>query len=89
LATAHALHYGTGIRVGGEPAFLMSFESEAATVYQVWPRHRHQEVQEIITAEYGGVMVTDRGRSYDAQTFDDVRQQKCWAHIQRPLSDVL
>ncbi len=68
----------TGWRVGGEPAFLMAFETEAATVYQVRPRHRHEEVQEVIPADDVGVMVTDRGRSYDAQAFNDVRQQKCW-----------
>jgi Transposase IS66 family/impB/mucB/samB family C-terminal domain len=79
----------TGWRVGGESAFLMAFETEAATVYQVWPRHRHEEVQEVIPADYIGVMVTDRGRSYDAQAFDDVRQQKCLAHVQRSLSEVL
>lgn len=79
----------TGWRVGGEPAFLMAFETDAATVYQVRPRHRHEEVQEAIPADDIGVMVTDRGRSYDAHAFDDVRQQKCLAHIQRSLSEVL
>jgi len=79
----------TGWRVGGEPAYLMAFETEAATVYQIRPRHRHQEVQEVIPADYTGVLVTDRGRSYDARAFDDVRQQKCLAHIQRSISDVL
>ena len=55
----------TGWRVGGESACLMAFETDAATVYQVRPRHRHEEVQEVIPADYVGVMVTDRGRSYD------------------------
>jgi hypothetical protein len=32
---------------------------------------------------------TSLGRSYDAQAFDDVRQQTCLAHIQRSLSEVL
>jgi hypothetical protein len=79
----------TGWRVKGEPAHLMAFETEAATVYQIRPRHRHEEVQEVIPADYPGVMVRDRGRSYDAQAFDNVRQQKCLAHIQRSISDVL
>ena len=79
----------TGWRVGGEAAHLMVFETEAATVYQIRPRHRHQEVQEVIPADYPGAMVTDRGRSYDAQAFDDVQQQKCLAHIQRSISKVL
>jgi transposase len=53
----------TGWRGGGEPAYLMAFETEAATIYQIRPRHRHEEVQEVISADYAGVMVTDRGRS--------------------------
>lgn len=79
----------TGWRVGGKPAHLMAFETEAATVYQVRPRHRHEEVQEVIPTSYAGVMVTDRGRSYDAQAFDGVDQQKCLAHILRSISDVV
>jgi transposase len=79
----------TGWRVGGEPAFLMAFETEAATVYQVRPRHRHEEVQEVIPADDVGVMVTDRGRRDEAQAFDKVRQHKCLAPIQRSRRDVL
>jgi transposase len=79
----------TGGRVGGESAFLLAFETEAATVYQVRPRHRHEAVQEVIPADSIGVMVTDRGRSDDAHAVDDVRQQKCLAHVQRSLSEVL
>lgn len=79
----------TGWRVGGEAAHLMAFETDAVTVYQIRPRHRHDEVQEVIPADYPGVMVTDRGRRDDAQAFDTVRQQKCLAHIQRSISDAL
>ena len=57
----------TGWRVGGEGAFLMAFETDDATVYQVRSRHRNEEVREVVPGDYGGVMVTDRGRSYDAQ----------------------
>jgi transposase len=79
----------TGWRVAGAPAYLMAFETEEATVYQIRSRHRHEEVQEVISADYAGVLVTDRGRSYDAQAFDGVPQQKCLAHIQQSISDVL
>jgi transposase len=79
----------TGWRVGGAPAHLMAFETDAATVYQIRPRHRHEEVREVIPADYAGVMVTDRGRSYDARAFDHVDQQKCLAHILRSISDVV
>jgi transposase len=79
----------TGWKVGGENAQLMAFDTDQATVYQVRPRHRHQEVEEVVPRNYRGVMVTDRGRSYDAKAFHRVKQQKCLAHLQRTLSEVL
>ena len=51
----------TGWRVDGGPAFLMAFETDEATVYQVLARHRNEEVREVVPSDYGGVMVTDRG----------------------------
>lgn len=79
----------TGWREGGRPAWLMAFETDRATVYQVRPRHRNEEVRERIPADYAGVMIADRGRSYDAVELAGVRQQKCLAHVLRSLSDVL
>lgn len=79
----------TSWRVGGEPAYLMAFETDEVTIYQIRSQHRHEEVQEVIPPDYAGVMVTDRGRSYDAQAFDAVAQQKCLAHILRSIRDVL
>lgn len=87
---AEAVHTDdTGWRVGGEPAHLMAFETAAVTVYQIRERHRNEEVREVVPAAYEGVLVTDRGRSYDASELAGVRQQKCLAHIQRTLSEVL
>lgn len=43
----------------------------------------------MIPADYEGVMVTDRGSSYDAQAFDNVMPPKCLSHILRSLRDVL
>jgi len=79
----------TGWRVGGSPAWLMAFETHTATVYQVRPRHRNEEVRERIPADYAGVMITDRGQSYDAAERAGVRQQKCLAPVLRSLSEVL
>jgi transposase len=79
----------TGWRVGGENAHLMAFDTDQVMVYQVRPRHRHQEVQEVVPADYQGVMVTDRGRSYEAHSFSRVKQQKCLAHLQKTLSILL
>jgi transposase len=78
-----------GWRVGGEPAQLMAFETAPVTVYQIRARHRTEEGREVVPADYEGVVVTDRGRSYEAQALAGVRQQKCLAHIQRSLSEVL
>jgi transposase len=79
----------TGWKVGGEKAHLMAFDTDQATVYQVRPRYRHQEVQEVVPANYRGVMVTDRGRSYEAHSFKGIKQQKCLAHLQKALSTLL
>ncbi len=79
----------TGWRVGGDPAFLMAFETDETTVYQVRSRHRNEEVRELIPSDYGGVMVADRSRSYDACTLSGVKQQKCMAHILRSISEAL
>ena len=73
----------------GEGAFLMAFETEDATVYQVRGRHRNEEVREVVPGDYAGVMVTDRARSYDAQALSGVRQQKCLAHVLRSISEVV
>lgn len=79
----------TGWRIGGEPAQLMVFESEQQTVYQIRRRHRNEEVREVIGDDYQGTLCTDRGRSYDAKELRDVAQQKCLAHIQRSIEEVL
>jgi len=79
----------TGWRVGGEAAWLMTFETDTATVYQVRPRHRNEEVREVVPADYRGVMVADRGTTYDAAELSAVKQQKCLAHVLRSLSGVL
>lgn len=78
-----------GWRVGGEPAQLLGFATEAATVSQIRSRHRHAAVQEVIPAADAGVMVTDRGRRDEAQIFVRVAQHKCLAHILRSISDVV
>ena len=79
----------TGWRVGGKTAFLMGFETDRAAVYQIRPQHRNEEVREIIPSDYGGVMITDRGKSYDAGEFDAVEQQKRLGHILRNITEVL
>jgi transposase len=71
----------TSWRVRGQNAHLMAFDTDEATVYQSSPGTGAREVQE--------VMVTDRGRSYEAHSFRKVRQQKCLSHLQKTLSTLL
>jgi transposase len=79
----------TGWRVGGERAHLMIFETDTATVFQVRARHRNEEVREVIGEDYRGVLVTDRGKSYDAKELEAVKQQKCIPHALRSINRVL
>src|SRR3954447_5945324 len=79
----------TGWRVGGESAQLMIFVTDTATVFQVRPQHRNEEVREVIGDNYGGVLVTDRGKSYDAKELEAVKQQKCIPHALRSINEVL
>jgi transposase len=79
----------TGWRVGGERAHLMIFETDTATVFQVRAQHRNEEVREVIGDDYPGVLVTDRGKSYDAKELAGVKQQKCIPHALRSIDQVL
>lgn len=79
----------TGWRTGGRNTFLMGFDSARTAVFQIRPQHRNQEVQEIIPVDFAGVLVTDRGVSYDARAFAAMRQQKCLAHLLKNISMVL
>jgi transposase len=79
----------TGWRVGGEPASLRAVETDAAPVAPRRSRHRHAAVHAVLPADDVGVMVTERGRSYEAQAFAEVHQHTCLAHGQRSRSDVL
>jgi hypothetical protein len=78
----------TGWRVGGRTAFLMAFVNPQLAVYQVRNRHRNEEVRELIPADFKGILVCDRGKSYDAEELLGLRQQKCLAHLLRNASDV-
>jgi transposase len=90
VATAPAVHTDdTGWRIHGETAHLMAFDTGQATVFQIRRRHRNEEVRELIPADYAGVMITDRGKSYDAEEFLGVQQQKCLDHLKENINEVL
>jgi len=78
----------TGWRVGGRTAFLMAFVNASLAVYQIRNQHRNEEVRELVPADFAGVLVCDRGKSYDAEELRSVPQQKCLAHLLRNAADV-
>lgn len=79
----------TGWRVGGQNAFLMAFDTDEATLYQIRSRHRNEEVREVLPADYAGVMISDRGKSYEAGELAGIAQQRCLSHLLRNVSDVV
>jgi transposase len=90
VATAPAVYTDdTGWRIHGETAHLMTFDTDQATVFQIRRRHRNEEVRELIPADYVGVMVTDRGKSYDAEELLGVKQQKCLDHLKENINEAL
>ena len=64
----------------------MALETETTTIYQIRPWHHHEAVQAIIPADDAGGMVTDRGRSDEAQAFDRVEPHTCLAPSRRSRS---
>ncbi len=78
----------TGWRVGGRTAFLMAFVNSSLAVYQIRDRHRNEEVRELVPADFAGVLVCDRGKSYDAEELSAVAQQKCLGHLLRNAAAV-
>ena len=90
VATAPAVYTDdTGWRIHGQTAHLMTFDTDQATVYQIRRRHRNDEVRELVPADYAGVMITDRGKSYDAERLLGVQQQKCLDHLKENIHEVL
>jgi len=80
----------TGWRVAGQSAQLMVFTTEQGdTLYQIRPRHRNEEVREVLPSDWQGTMVTDRGRSYDAWQLAGVKQSKCSFHVLGSIEQVL
>src|ERR671918_364590 len=96
MAAAHALHYQVGIPVRKVPlvlGLLTGMKLTQGAISQDALRRAKgnvgQKVQEVVPRNYPGVMGTDRGRSYEDKSFRRVKQQKCLAHLQRTLSEVL
>jgi hypothetical protein len=78
----------TGWRVGGDGAYLMAFDTDQQTVYQIRPQHGNEQVRELIPSDYTGTLVTDRFSSYEAEELAGVDQHKCLSHLIRNAVEV-
>jgi len=79
----------TGWRIGGDGAYLMGFDTDQETVYQVRTQHGNEQVRELVPDNYGGTLVTDRGTSYEAEELSSVEQHKCLSHLIRNVVAVV
>jgi hypothetical protein len=79
----------TGWRVGGDGAYLMVFDTDQQTVYQIRRQHGNEQVREVVPGDYAGVLVTDRFSSYEAQELAGVEQHKCLSHLIRNVGEVV
>jgi hypothetical protein len=79
----------TGWRVGGDGAYLMAFDTDQETVYQIRPQHGNEQVREVIPSDYRGTLVTDRFTSYEAEELAGVEQHKCLSHLIRNVVEVV
>jgi transposase len=79
----------TSWRIGGDGAYLMGFDTDQETVYQVRTRHGNEQVRELIPDDYSGTLVTDRGTSYEAEELSSVEQHKCLSHLIRNVVAVV
>lgn len=79
----------TGWRVGGDGAYLMAFDTDLQTVYQIRSQHGNEQVREVIPGDYAGTLVTDRFSSYEAAELAGVEQHKCLSHLIGNVSEVV
>lgn len=71
----------TGWRIGGDGAYLMAFDTDQQTVYQIRRQHGNEQVRELVPGDYSGTLVTDRFSSYEAEELSGVEQHKCLSHL--------
>jgi transposase len=79
----------TSWRIGARTGWLMVFCSLRLVVYQIRKQHRNDEVREILGELFAGILICDRGPSYDALNLRRVLPQKCLPHLIRNVTEVL
>jgi hypothetical protein len=78
----------TGWRINGVQAYVMAFITATVAYFQIRPRHRHQEVREVLKPGVKRMIGTDRGPSYKAKEMSEEEFQKCLSHLLTNVSKV-
>ncbi|WP_230283330.1 transposase [Deinococcus sp. 23YEL01] len=81
-------HDDTGWRIGAQNAWVGALRSADTVVFRANLLHTNVEVREGLGQNFAGVLVSDRFSSYDSRFLQDVRQQKCLAHLSRNADEV-
>lgn len=81
-------HDDTGWRIGTQNAWVGAFRSADTVVFRANLQHTNVEVRDGLGQNFAGVLVCDRFSSYDSRFLQDVRQQKCLAHLIRNADEV-
>ncbi len=77
----------TGWRIGGRSAWLWIFTNQRQTVYRIAPGRGFAEAQEVLGADYNGVIVADGWAPY--RRFEAALYQTCLAHLLRRCAEML
>lgn len=76
----------TGWYLNGALVWLWCFCTKQETFYAIDESRGHAALEKFFVDEFGGVLVTDFWRAYDA--VEARMNQKCWAHLLRELKEV-
>lgn len=77
----------TGWRIGGWPAWLWAFATEAATVYLVDEKRGYDAATKVLSPDYAGVITRDGWAPY--RRYEKATHQTCVAHLLRRVSEMI
>lgn len=77
----------TGWRVGGEASWLHVFATSDATLYVIDPTRSAEPCNEVLGADWNGILVRDGWSVYDQ--LRDATHQQCLAHLMRRCQGLL
>ena len=75
----------TGWKIGGHSAWLWVFTNDDLSLYVIDPSRAHEVVEEILSRDYAGVLVSDCFTAYDPLPYF---QSKCAGHLLRRCKEL-